>query len=120
VCLWQVERVEQTQLEITLWDKNSDDGFLGEVLLNVSKLQQIMGKYFGNLERTCFKSRPQVTDLYSQTLTYAHKHWHTPTLTNTYTPTEHSFPVKTSSVYNSRSRAIGGTLVLGLSLDAPV
>lgn len=54
-----------------------DDGFLGEVLLNVSKLQQIMGKYF-----------------------------------------EHSFPVKTSSVYSSQSREVKGIVLLGLRLDA--
>jgi hypothetical protein len=40
-------RLGLKQLELTLWDKNTpEDGFMGEVLLNVSKLQQIIGKYF--------------------------------------------------------------------------
>ena len=67
------------QLELTLWDKHSpEEDFVGEVLLNVAKLQQVLGKYF-----------------------------------------EHSFPVKTSSVYNSRSRIIDGSVRLGLQLNGP-
>ena len=41
------EKLEQTQLELTMWDRaGPDDSFVGEVLLNVNKLLQISGKYF--------------------------------------------------------------------------
>ena len=72
-------KLEETQLELTLWDRaGPDDSFVGEVLLNVNKLQQILGKYF-----------------------------------------EHSFPLKTSSVYRSDSRDVTGSIVLGLLLESP-
>jgi len=74
----QMDKVEETQLEITFWDKNSpEDGFMGEVLLNVAKLQKILGNYL-----------------------------------------EHSFPIKTSSVYSSQSRVVTGNVLVGLRMDA--